>query len=67
VIRANYALRAIELPAGTHTVVFKYQDRWFFIGSVITVISALIVATVVVVAFAAKKKKKDYNREHTGA
>ena len=42
VLRANYAFQAVEVPAGKHRVVLRYQDGAFFKGLVITVVALLI-------------------------
>lgn len=45
IFRADFALRTIELPAGNHEVVFKYESSSFFTGgmiSLITLFSSLI-------------------------
>lgn len=35
-VRANYAFRAVQVPAGTHTVRFRYEPPLFFPGAVVT-------------------------------
>jgi hypothetical protein len=32
ILRADYVLQAVVVPAGTHTVVFAYDDPWVGIG-----------------------------------
>ncbi len=39
VYRANYLFRAIELPAGTHTVVFAYRPLSFLAGVLISILA----------------------------
>ncbi len=41
IVPANYAFRAIELPAGSHAVRLQYRAPWFTAGVVITVIGLL--------------------------
>ena len=40
--RANYSFRAIALPSGDHTVVFRYQPYSVTIGSVVSLVSGVI-------------------------
>ena len=54
--RANLFFRAIPLPAGNHTVEFRYEPRSFTVGLAISV--ATLVALVVVTLFAFRKRKK---------
>ena len=40
--RVNYTLRALEIPAGKHTVEFKFEPQVVKTGSTITLISSII-------------------------
>lgn len=40
-LRADYALRAVALPAGTHTIVFQFRPRSFYAGAAITLATAI--------------------------
>ncbi len=42
ILRANAAFRAVPVPAGRHTVVFRYRPRSLKIGAWISVLSGLI-------------------------
>ncbi|OGH34558.1 MAG: hypothetical protein A3B38_00010 [Candidatus Levybacteria bacterium RIFCSPLOWO2_01_FULL_36_13] len=41
ILRADYALRAVAVPAGDHTVDFKYQPKSFVIGMVVSTLGIL--------------------------
>jgi len=58
--RANYSFRAITVPAGKSTVVFRYDSAYFNIGawiSVLTLIAALVYLTI---AFVKGKKQGEH-------
>lgn len=42
VLRANYAFRAVVIPAGEHVVVFRYAPLSFRIGAVISLVTLLV-------------------------
>lgn len=47
ILRADYTLRALRIPAGTHTVEFAFKPASFRVGNVVsTVASALVVVVV---------------------
>jgi Bacterial membrane protein YfhO len=55
--RANLFFRAVRLPAGSHTVEFRYEPTSFVIGLAISAITlAVLAVTTVLVAFRSHKK-----------
>jgi len=54
IMRANWALRAVRVPQGSHTVTFVYQPLSFTIGLIISMMSMLLLAILLVYV---KKRK----------
>ena len=52
-LRANYAFQALQVPAGRQRVTLVYQDRAFYCGAVISLISA---ATCIAIWFRGRKR-----------
>ena len=42
ILRANYAFRAVRVPAGKHRVEFVYRPRSFYAGLSVTSVALLI-------------------------
>lgn len=41
IYRANYAFRAVSVPAGNHTIQFVYRPLWFRLGRVVTLVTLM--------------------------
>lgn len=54
-LRANYALRAVAVPAGTHDVTFKYESKSQNLGLYVSTSSVLVTLVATIIVF--KKRK----------
>ncbi|GAB3341313.1 YfhO family protein [Larkinella ripae] len=58
-LRANYVLRAMRVPAGKHTIVFKFDPVSIRVGKVVDLVcSLLIIAFIGTAVFMENRKKK---------
>lgn len=60
IIRVNYLLRGLKIPAGTHTIEFRFHPETFFTGQKISGISStiLLILLLIGIAFEIYKKSK---------
>jgi len=58
-IRANYVLRAMEVPAGNHEIVFKFEPTVIKKGNTITLTSFALLLLIPIGWFFIDKKKKN--------
>ncbi len=42
ILRANYVLRALEIPAGSHEIVFEFKPRSYYTGETISLICSIL-------------------------
>ncbi len=56
-IRANYILRAMEIPAGKHLVEFKFEPSSYYTGRTISLVSSIMLILVVIGMIGVEVKK----------
>ena len=62
--RANYILRALTIPKGTHTIEFKFEPQVIAMGSRISLASSILFLLVVAGGFYKRSRKKgSFNNE----
>jgi uncharacterized membrane protein YfhO len=47
IIRANYVLRALNIPAGKHTIEFNFRPKAYLIGNKVTTVASWLMLVVV--------------------
>jgi hypothetical protein len=61
--RANYVLRAMRIPAGEHTIEFKFHPRSYFAGEKISLASSVLFLLLFAGAIWIEWKKKDKEKK----
>lgn len=46
ILRANYVLRALEIPNGRHEIVFEFKPQTYFTGNTVMLVSSILVLLV---------------------
>ena len=60
--RVNYILRAMVLPAGDHTVEFKFHPKSYYTGNTISLASSLLLVLAVIGFVYSEYRKKSKNK-----
>ncbi len=63
ILKVDYALRGLPIPAGKHNIEFKFEPQVVKTGSIITLISSIGMLLLVVGGIYYEKKKRKENRE----
>jgi uncharacterized membrane protein YfhO len=58
-VKANYVLRAMPIPAGQHTIEFRFEPASHKIGSTVTLICSVLMLILLGVGFWKYYKKKE--------
>lgn len=56
--RVNYVLRALTIPAGEHTVEFKFHPKSYYTGNKVSLASSLLLLLAIAGYFFSKSRKK---------
>jgi len=62
-LRADYLLRALEIPAGDHEITFKFEPESFKTGNRVSLISSIILLILILGFTALEIKKKTASKE----
>lgn len=57
ILRADYVLRALEIPEGQHEIVFEFKPKTYFVGNNIMLVSSILVLLVFVGGVGVQFKK----------
>ncbi|PVY39319.1 YfhO family protein [Pontibacter virosus] len=64
-IRVNYILRAMEVPAGQHTIEFKFEPSSYTLGNTISLISSILLLVVIggAIFYGMRRKPVEVDKE----
>lgn len=58
IIRVDYALRGVKIPAGDHNIEMRFAPRSYYVGSMITTYSSIVMWILLLAALAIEIRKK---------
>ncbi len=58
ILRADYVLRAIQVPKGDHKIVFKFRPQSFYTGKKVALVSSILLVALMLGAFYPMFKKQ---------
>ncbi len=58
IIRTNYILRGVMIPAGEHDIEFRFEPQSFAIGQTVAIISSIIILLLIIGAVVIARKKQ---------
>jgi hypothetical protein len=56
ILRANYVLRALEIPAGKHSIEFVFKPTSYYTGEIISLISSILIFLLLIGAVVYRNK-----------
>jgi len=60
ILRADYILRALKVPAGDHVIRFEFRPQSYQVGNIISIIgSVIVILTIIGAVFYSVKKKEE--------
>jgi hypothetical protein len=66
-IRADYVLRALQVPAGAHSIEFKFEPKSYAVGNTVSLVASIALLLVLVGAIAYAVRRKPDADDLTGA
>ncbi len=57
-LRANYVLRAMRIPAGKHTIEFRFEPPSYYTGEMIALVSSILMVLLLAAAVLGEVKRK---------
>lgn len=58
VLRADYILRALQIPAGEHEIVFSFHPNSYYTGRTISIVASIVVAILIIIGIVVLVRKR---------